>query len=115
MMSPKSHAFLNSTYGNHRRQAAREGEQKVFLHPDDAGRRGIRSDDVVRVYNERGSFVAVAKVGEDTIPGVVVAPMGHWVASSRAQATPAALNPTALADLGRAPTFSDNRVEVGLA
>lgn len=115
MMSPKSHAFLNSTYGNHRRQATREGEQKIFLHPSDASRRGIRSDDAVRVYNDRGSFVALAKVGEETMPGVVIAPMGHWVATSRAQATPAALNPTALADLGRAPTFSDNRVEVGLA
>jgi anaerobic selenocysteine-containing dehydrogenase len=115
MMSPKSHAFLNSSYGNLRRQAAREGEQKIFINPTDAGMRGIRSDDVVRVYNERGSFVAVAKVGDEAMPGVVVAPMGHWLASSRAQATPAALNPTALADLGRAPTFSDNRVEVGLA
>ncbi|MGQ0698446.1 MAG: molybdopterin-containing oxidoreductase family protein [Panacagrimonas sp.] len=115
MMSPKSHAFLNSTYGNHRRQGSREGEQKVFLHPTDAGARGIRSDDVVRVQNDRGSFVAVAKVGDETMPGVVIAPMGHWVATSRAQATPAALNPTALADLGGAPTFSDNRVEVGLA
>lgn len=115
MMSPKSHAFLNSTYGNHRRQTAREGEQKIFLHPDDANPRGIRHDDVVRVYNDRGSFVAVAKLGDETIPGVVVAPMGHWIADSRAQATPAALNPTALADLGRAPTFSDNRVDVRLA
>lgn len=115
MMSPKSHAFLNSTYGNHRRQAAREGEQKIFLHPSDADTRGIRNDDAVRVYNERGSFMAVARIGEETMPGVVIAPMGHWVATSRAQATPAALNPTAFADLGAAPTFSDNRVEVGLA
>lgn len=115
MMSPKSHSFLNSTYGNHRRQASREGEQKLFLHPFDASARGIRSDDLVRVHNDRGSFVAVAKVGDEAMPGVVIAPMGHWIASSRAQATPAALNPTALADLGGAPTFSDNRVEVGLA
>lgn len=115
MMSPKSHSFLNSSYGNHRRQATREGEQKLFLHPSDAAARGIVSDDVVRVFNARGSFVAVAKVGDEAMPGVVIAPMGHWVATSRAQATPAALNPTAFADLGGAPTFSDNGVEVGLA
>lgn len=112
MMSPKSHSFLNSTYPNHRRQAAREGEQKVVLHPADAEARGIAHNDAVRVFNDRGAFVAVARVGEDTIPGMVIAPMGHWVATSRAQATPAALNPTAMADLGGAPTFSDNRVEV---
>lgn len=112
MMSPKSHAFLNSTYANQRRQLARESEQRLHLHPRDAAARGIADQDPVRVWNDRGSFVAVAKVGEDTIPGVVVAPMGYWVATSRAHATPAALNPTALADIGRAPTFSDNRVEV---
>lgn len=112
MMSPKSHSFLNSSYGNLRRQAVREGEQKLVIHPADADARGIRSDDLVRVRNARGAFVAVAKVAEDTLPGVVVAPMGHWLASSRAQATPAALNPTALGDLGGAPTFSDNAVEV---
>lgn len=115
MMSPKSHSFLNSEYANHRRQLAREGEQKLFLHPADASARGIASNDSVRVYNARGSFVAVAKVGEETMPGVVIAPMGYWISTSKSQSTPAALNPTALADLGRAPTFSDNRVEVGLA
>lgn len=115
MLSPKSHAFLNSSYGNHRRQLAREGEQKLLLHPSDASARGIRSDDLVRVRNQRGSFVAIAKVGDAAMPGVVIAPMGHWLATSRAQATPAALNPTVLADLGGAPTFSDNGVEVELA
>jgi len=115
MLSPKSHAFLNSSYGNHRRQLAREGEQKLFLHPSDASARGIRSDDLVRVRNPRGAFVAIARVGDETMPGVVIAPMGHWLATSRAQATPAALNPTVLADLGGAPTFSDNGVEVELA
>ncbi|MCX7059615.1 MAG: molybdopterin-dependent oxidoreductase [Gammaproteobacteria bacterium] len=114
MMSPKSHSFLNSSYGNLRRQAVREGEQKLFINPADAGARGIRSDDLVRVRNARGAFVAVAKVGDEAMPGVVIAPMGHWLARSRAQATPAALNPTVLGDLGGAPTFSDNAVEVEL-
>ena len=112
MMSPKSHSFLNSSYANHRRQLARESEQRLFINPTDASTRGIRSDDLVRVRNDRGAFVAVAKVGDEAMPGVVVAPMGYWLASSRAQATPAALNPTVLGDLGGAPTFSDNAVEV---
>lgn len=115
MMSPKSHSFLNSTYANHRRQLSREGEQKIFMHASDADRRGIRSDDVVRVHNDRGSFLGIAKVGDEAMPGMVIAPMGHWVAASRAEATPAALNPTAFADLGCAPSFSDNLVEVARA
>ena len=113
MMSPKSHAFLNSTYANHPRQLTQEGEQTIILHPSDAAARGIATHDSVRVFNQRGSFDAIARVGDKTVPGVVIAPMGHWLARSRSQSTPAALNPTAMADLGCAPSFSDNRVEVG--
>jgi anaerobic selenocysteine-containing dehydrogenase len=115
MMSPKSHSFINSEYANIRRQQKHEGEQYLMIHPDDAGTRGISADTVVRVENGRGSFVAIARVTDDAMPGVVIAPMGQWIASSRANATPAALNPTAYADIGRAPTFSDNLVEVRVA
>ncbi len=112
MMSPKGHAFLNSNYGNMRRQLAHQGPQYVMIHPADAAARGIGHEDVVTVRNGRGSFKAQARVTEDAMAGVVVAPLGFWVAGSIAGATPAALNPTAFADLGRAPTFSDNLVEV---
>ncbi len=115
MMSPKSHSFLNSEYANIRRQVQHEGAQFLMMHPDDAQARGIASGAAVKVQNGRGTFVAVAKVTDDTMLGVVVAPMGHWMSTSRANGTPAALNPTAYADTGRAPTFSDNLVEVGLA
>lgn len=115
MLSPKSHAFINSEYANISRQRKHEGEQYVILHPDDASARGIAANAVVKVENSRGSFIAVARVGEETMAGVVVAPMGHWMATSRGDATPAALNPTEYADIGRAPTFSDNLVEVSLA
>ena len=115
MMSPKSHSFLNSEYANIDRQHKHEGEQYLVIHPDDAKTRGILANAAVKVENGRGSFVAVARVTDDAMPGVVIAPMGQWLATSRANATPAALNPTAYADIGRAPTFSDNLVEVSLA
>ncbi|MAA73138.1 MAG: molybdopterin oxidoreductase [Salinisphaeraceae bacterium] len=112
MMSPKSHCFLNSQWANHARQLAREGEQQLFMHESDALARGLKTDELVEVFNARGRFTAVLQTGDRAMPGVVIAPMGHWLARSRDDATPAALNPTALADLGQAPTFSDNRVEV---
>ena len=112
MMSPKSHAFLNSEYANIDRQLKHQGEPFLMIHPDDAAPRGIRQDAVVRIENARGAFEAMARVTDEAMPGVVIAPMGHWIESTRTQATAAALNPTAFADLGRAPTFSDNLVEV---
>lgn len=112
MLSPKSHAFINSEYANLRRQFEHQGPQYLLMHPDDAAARRIADGAQVRVHNPRGSFSAVVRVSEDTMAGVVVAPLGYWMSQSTDAATPAALNPTAYADLGRAPTFSDNRVDV---
>jgi anaerobic selenocysteine-containing dehydrogenase len=114
LISPKSHAFLNSNYGNLPAQTAQAGEeQSVVLHPDDAAHRGIVAGAPIRVFNDRGSFEAYATVSSDVMQGVVVAPSGYWQRSNRKGATVHALTPPAFADLGRAPTFSDILVQVG--
>jgi anaerobic selenocysteine-containing dehydrogenase len=114
LITPKSHAFLNSNYGNLPAQTAQAGEeQSVFLHPDDAERRGIVAGAPIRVFNDRGAFEAFASISPDVMPGVVMAPSGYWHRSNRKGATVHALTPPAYADLGRAPTFSDVLVQVG--
>jgi anaerobic selenocysteine-containing dehydrogenase len=112
MLSPKSHAFLNSSFGNMPGQLHHAGEAKVMLSAHDAVARGIAAGDMVRVFNERGAFEAVAEVSEDAMAGVVVAPMGYWPRNSRTRRTVNAINPPAFADYGHAPTFSDTLVEV---
>ncbi len=112
ILSPKAHAFVNSSFANLPRQRRREGEQMLMIHPQDAARRGIEDGTVVRVHNQRGAFEAVATVSDDTRPGVVVAPMGHWVKHSRSGNTVNAVNSARYADMGRAPSFSDTLVEV---
>jgi hypothetical protein len=57
----------------------------------------------------------VAEVSGDAMAGVVVAPMGYWPRDSRLRRTVNAINPSAYADYGRAPTFSDTLVEVARA
>jgi anaerobic selenocysteine-containing dehydrogenase len=115
IISPKSHAFLNSSYGNLPRQLHHAGEQFVLVNPKDALVRNVGEGSPVRIFNDRGSFEAIAKVSSDVMPGVVVAPLGYWRSLSRTGATVNALNPSAFADLGRAPTFSDTLVEVAIA
>lgn len=116
LISPKSHAFLNSNYGNLPEQQAHAGaEQAVFLHPADASARGIAAGAAIRVFNDRGTFDAVATLSPDVMQGVVVAPAGYWHRSTRKGATVHALTPPAFADLGRAPTFSDILVQVASA
>jgi anaerobic selenocysteine-containing dehydrogenase len=115
LISPKSHAFLNSNYGNLPEQLALAGEeQMVVLHPDDAVARGIVAGAPIRVYNDRGAFEAFATLSADVMRGVVVAPAGYWHRSNRKGATVHAVTPPAFADLGRAPTFSDILVQVAV-
>lgn len=115
LISPKSHAFLNSNFGNMPKQLHHAGEQAVLLHPDDAAVRGIEAGAPIRVYNDRGSFEALVTISADVKPGVVVAPSGYWQRSTRKSATVHALTSPAMADLGRAPTFSDILVQVSTA
>ena len=111
IISPKSHAMLNSQYANLARQKRHAGEQQVRIHPQDAASRQIADGDRVSVMNDRGSFTARAVVTDDVQVGLVSAPLGYWAHTSGGSSV-AAVNSSRWADMGRAPTFSDTRVEV---
>jgi anaerobic selenocysteine-containing dehydrogenase len=115
LLTPKSHAYLNSSFASHAFHRQAQKEPNVVIHPDDAAARGITDGDAVRVFNDRGAFVVLAKLDEAVLPGVVVSSVGGWRKHSKATATLAAVNPTAFGDLGNAPTFSDTLVEVEIA
>ncbi len=112
LITPKTHLFLNSTFANQRRQRAAQPSPEVVLHPDDATSRGVADGVQVRVFNERGSFVCGARVSDDARPGVVVAPMGWWNGDYADGRSSQATTSQALTELGHAPTFNDNRVEL---
>jgi biotin/methionine sulfoxide reductase len=54
------------------------GREPIRLHPADAAARGVRSGDVVRVFNDRGSCLAGAVVSHSVRPGVVQLSTGAW-------------------------------------
>jgi anaerobic selenocysteine-containing dehydrogenase len=112
LISPKSHAYLNSSAGDQPAQKRVQGESTVTIHPQDATEREIVDGQYVRVFNDRGQFVAVARVSDTIAAGVVMSPMGAWAKNAKDQRTVNAVNPFRFADLGNAPTFSDARVEV---
>jgi anaerobic selenocysteine-containing dehydrogenase len=115
LLSPKSHAYLNSSFGNLAHQRQVQKEPNVIIHPGDAAARGIHDGDPVRVFNDRGAFTVLAKLDDAVLPGVVVSSFGGWRKHSKATATMAAVNSTQFADLGNAPTFSDTLVEIEIA
>jgi molybdopterin guanine dinucleotide-containing S/N-oxide reductase-like protein len=43
----------------------------IRIHPSDARVRGIKHDDIVKVYNDRGAVLCIAKVTERVRPGLV--------------------------------------------
>jgi len=112
LVSPKSHAYLNSSAGDQPAQRRVQDEQAVTVHPHDAAERGITDGRYVRVFNDRGQFTALARITDEIVPGVVMAPMGAWLKNAKGHSTVNAVSPFVFADLGNAPTFSDTRVEI---
>lgn len=110
LLTPKTHFFLNTTFANQTRQRTAQGEPVVFVHPDDAQDSGVADGEVVRVSNERGAFIATARVSDDTMPGVLVAPMGWWSGDHADGLGPQATTSQQLTRIARAPTFNDTRV-----
>lgn len=50
----------------------------IRLNPDDAARRGIKENDVVRVFNARGACLAAAVLDAGVMPQVAVMATGAW-------------------------------------
>ena len=48
----------------------------VFINPQDAAERGIKTGDTVRVFNENGQFLRPASVTRTVMPGVIMVPHG---------------------------------------
>ncbi len=111
-LSPPARNFLNSSFANLPRFTATEKTPKLDIHPADAASRDIIDDALVRIYNDRGSFTARARVTDRARPGVVVAPSIWWKKLSGDGANANAVTSQALTDLGRAATFYDCLVEV---
>jgi anaerobic selenocysteine-containing dehydrogenase len=111
-ISPPARNFLNSSFANLPAFVAEEKTPRLEIHPDDARPRGIATGDRVRIFNDRGSFSAEARVSERARDGVVVAPSIWWKKLSPDGANANAVTGQALTDLGRAATFYDCLVEV---
>ena len=112
MISPPARHFLNSSFVNVESLRATEREQRCELHPDDAAARGIADGDQVRVFNDRGSFVARARVSDRTRRDLVVAWGLWWHKLVPGARNVNAVTGQALTDMGRGPTFYDCLVEV---
>ena len=111
-LSPPARNFLNSSFANLPTFVAEEKTPHLDVHADDAKPRGIATGTRVRIFNDRGSFTATARVTDRTRPGVVVAPSIWWKKLTPDGTNANNVTSQALTDLGRAATFYDCLVEV---
>ena len=57
--------------------------QMAWVNVSDAKQRGIKDQDHIRVYNDRGTIEIIAKVTARIMPGVITVPQGAWYAPDK--------------------------------
>ncbi|MCA9001930.1 MAG: molybdopterin-dependent oxidoreductase, partial [Planctomycetes bacterium] len=66
-----SKATHNSTFLHSERHLARLGQPTAFMHPEDAGAKGLKAGDRVRVHNHMGALTLALAVREGVPAGAV--------------------------------------------
>jgi anaerobic selenocysteine-containing dehydrogenase len=115
LISSPAHQFLNTTFVNVTSLRRQAKEPEVLLHPADAERRGIAVGVLVTVRNDRGAFLARARVEPTIREGVAWAPSIWWGKLAGDGANANQTTSQRLTDLGNGPVFYDNQVEVEVA
>ena len=110
LVSAKNDDSMNSTFGH--RDTVDLQTAALHLSAADAVRRGIRESDPVRIFNDRGSVILVAKVDGTVQPGVVSAPSVRWGKRSPDKRNINDVTSDRLTDFGGGPTFYSCLVEV---
>jgi anaerobic selenocysteine-containing dehydrogenase len=115
LISSPAHTFLNTTFVNVTSLRRQAHEPEVLLHPSDAERRGIAAGVMVTVRNDRGAFLARARVETGIREGVAWAPSIWWAKLSADGANVNQTTSQRITDMGNGPVFYDNQVEIELA
>lgn len=112
MISPPARNFLNSTFVNVQSLRDTEGEPHLDIHPVDAQTRQIVQGDMVRIFNQRGSFVAKARVTDKARLGLVVGLSIWWKKLASDHKNANEVTHQQLTDMGAGPCFYDVLVQV---
>ena len=107
LISPATKRTISSSLGHLYQDIA-----ALEMNPQDAGPRGLRTGDTVRIWNDLGEVRVPVRVSPDVRPGVVFLPKGLWNRHTLSGTTSNALAPDTLTDLGGGACFNDARVQV---
>jgi anaerobic selenocysteine-containing dehydrogenase len=111
LITPPRHQFLNSTFNEIYDLQTRAGPATLMIHPDDAEKRGIKDNMQIRVHNDRGEVFLLARVTDETSPGVTVAEGIYWPRYMAGNKGINHLTSQELTDMGESCAFHCNLVE----
>ena len=89
----------------------REGRPFCVLNPQDAQRRGLKSGDTVRLFNDRGEVGLVLQVSDEIQPGVVLVP-GQRPSTETISGTINMLCSDRYTDMGEGATYQSTWLDV---
>jgi anaerobic selenocysteine-containing dehydrogenase len=111
LLARKADNFLNSSFTNIPSVQKMEKPELLEIHTEDAGRRGIREGDWVRIFNDRGEVRLKAHVNGAVQPGVVAARLNAARFAPDGKSINSLTSET-LTDIGGGATFYSCLVEV---
>lgn len=112
LVSPASSWFVNDSFANVEKIAARIGPTTVALHPLDAAERGISEGEEVLLANETGRLAMQVTFAEEIPRGVALSHKGRWPKREATQANVNVLNPGRKADMGESTAVHSIEVTV---
>jgi anaerobic selenocysteine-containing dehydrogenase len=101
----------HTAFTGNRALRRREGAPVVVLHPADAERRGLRAEEGVELFNERGAVRMRLRISDEVAPGVVLVP-GQRPAGEALSGTVNLLCGDRLSDLGEGATYQSTFLDV---
>jgi len=114
LLSPASKWLMNSSFGNDPKVLKQLGEDRAFVHPEEARSRGLADGARVRLGNRTGAITLRLAVSADVPRGVVLAYKSRWTANG-AENNINAVNPGKKADLAESCAVHSINVSVAPA
>lgn len=108
MSTPPVKSMLNSTFGEQHQY----DNGTLLVHPEDAARENLKSEDRVKIFNHRGEHHRKIKITEDTQPGMLIAEGVYWHSINAQNLSVNTLTSQTTTDMGGGGTFHEIRVNL---
>jgi anaerobic selenocysteine-containing dehydrogenase len=109
LLTPNTGSRIHSQFGNLKIIKDTVPEPAAGISPEDALNRNISSGDNIRVFNQEGEIIIIARISNRVPSGTVVLPNGIWYSEGGGGNRLIAGRET---DMGYGAAFHNNRVEV---